>query len=344
MTADGTTGLLVGFGSIGRRHLTNLGRLGVKDWAVVHTGAGTLPFDPPADMRVYPTLARALASERPDFALVTNPTALHVSTAIACAEHGCDLLLEKPISNSLDGIDELVDAVERNGVSVLIGFQFRFHPAFRRIRELLDAGVVGAPEHVRVTWGEYLPDWHPWEDWRHGYAARPELGGGAHHTISHPFDYLRMLLGEPLDVRASLATAHPLGLDVAESVDAQIRFAGDVDATVHLDYWSRPQIHRLEMTCESGSIVWDYLAGRLATWSTTRPEWRTEDVPGIDRRDELFVDLATHFLDVVRGHARPVCTLRDGVHAVTLASAIEESSARDGARISLSTEADGMTQ
>jgi predicted dehydrogenase len=99
---------------------------------------------------------------------------------------------------------------------VLVGFQFRFDRALQRVSVLLREWAIGAPLHVRVVWGEHLPSWHPWEDWRVSYAARRDLGGGVHHTLCHPLDYLRMLFGDPTAVTASLASHGPLGLDVGE--------------------------------------------------------------------------------------------------------------------------------
>src|ERR1700735_4718320 len=101
------TGLLVGYGSIGRRHLTNLHAAGVSDWAMVHTGQGTLPVEPPCPIRIYADLSEALGEVSPAFAVISNPTSLHVSTALECVQAGCDLLLEKPVSHTLAGLDEL---------------------------------------------------------------------------------------------------------------------------------------------------------------------------------------------------------------------------------------------
>jgi len=326
-------GLLVGFGSIGRRHLTNLHRLGVDDWAVVHTGSGTLPFEPGFTVRAYTSLDEALAHERPAFAVVANPTAFHVSTALACVEHGCAVLVEKPVSHDLNGVEELRAAVARSGTHVLVGFQFRHDPGLARVATLLRDGSIGEPLHARAVWGEHLPDWHPWEDWHVGYAARRDLGGGVHHTISHPLDYLRMLFGEPVDVRATLSDAHPLGLDVAEAVDASFHFADGVTAEMHLDYWARPRTHRLEVIGSEGTISWDYVAGELRVWRAADDPCAIETIPGVDARDELFVRQSRHFLEVVAGSAEPACTLDDGVAALRLAAAIETSSQHRGQRV-----------
>ncbi len=319
------TGLLVGYGSIGRRHLENLHALGVEDWVVVHTGEGTLPFEPLGVVRVYSDLSAALAATTPTFAVIANPTAMHVRAAIACARRGCALLIEKPVSDRLDDLDALRRAVADAAVQVLVGFQFRFDPGLQRVRELLGSGAFGSPLHARVVWGENLPAMHPWEDWRLGYAARRDLGGGVHHSLCHPFDYLRMLFGEATSVTAKLH-AGPLRLDVAEAADVVIDY-GAVAAQVHLDFWSQPSTHRVEITCQTGSITWDYVAGALRTWSQDDGAWGSIAVPGVADRNALFVAEARHFLDIVNRKVLPQCSLEDGIRAVEMCVAIERADA-----------------
>lgn len=321
-------GLLVGYGSIGRRHLANLHSLGVQDWAVVHTGMGTLPLQPPCPVSTYLDLREALRHEEPAFAVVANPTSLHVETALACIDAGCHLLLEKPVSHTVEGLDTLASAAATNEIKILVGFQFRFHPALGRIRELLRRRTIGSPLHARAVWGEFLPSWHPWEDWRRSHAARRDLGGGVLH-ISHPLDYLRMLFGDPIGVVASLSENGPLGLDVPESADVLLRFDDGVAAQLHLDYWTRPTANRVEISCTDGSIYWDYLTGDFRVWDKVSEAWQPEVFPGVEARNDLFLSQARHFLDVIEGREQPVCTLEDGIEAVRLCAAIERSAARD---------------
>jgi predicted dehydrogenase len=321
------TGLLVGYGSIGRRHLTNLHSLGVTDWAVVHTGQGTLPLEVPCAARIYSDLPKALENEVPSFAVIANPTSLHIDAALACTNAGCGLLIEKPISHSLEGVDELAAATTAMDTKLLVGFQFRFHPALMRIRDLLRSGSMGAPLHARVIWAEHLPSWHPWENWRKSYAARAELGGGVHHTICHPFDYLRMLFGDPVTLFATLARGGPLELPVAEAADVVLCFSESFSAQVHLDFWCRPPMHRMDLICSEGSIHWDYMTGSLEVRSTNREGCQVEAFPSVTARNELFLNEARHFLGVLRGSEDSGCSLEDGIAVVRICEAIDRSAA-----------------
>jgi predicted dehydrogenase len=319
------TGLLVGFGSIGRRHLTNLHSLGVTNWAVVHTGHGTLSLELPCPGRVYSDLSKALENEVPRFAVIANPTSLHVGAALACANAGCGLLIEKPISHSLDGAEELKATTMSIGTKVLVGFQFRFHPALRRIRDLIASGTMGVPLHVRVIWAEYLPAWHPWEDWRKGYAARADLGGGVHHTICHPFDYLRMIFGDPIALFATLRHDGPLKLSVPEEAEVILYLPEGLRAHVHLDFWGRPPLHRMDVICTEGSIHWDYMSGLLEVRTPNGEGAQSTAFSGVEKRNELFLCEARHFLGVLAEEEASVCSIEDGIAAVQICEAIDRS-------------------
>lgn len=314
--------LLVGFGSIGRRHMRNLLALGERDIIVLRSGKSTLPVDELDSFTVEYEMEKALA-HRPDAAIIANPTALHLQAAIPAARAGCHLLLEKPISHTLEGLDELHSALQQSGRQVLVGFQFRFHPGLRKIAEWLQAGVIGRAASVRAHWGEYLPNWHPWEDYRKSYSSLSELGGGVALTLCHPFDYLRWLLGEIIGLQAMSGTLGGLELNVEDTVECLLRFQSGAIGSLHLDYIQRPGAHWLEIIGERGTIRWDNADG-AARLSVANPDaspgdWQVVVPPQGFERNTLFLDQMSHFLRVVRGEEAPICTLDDGEAALRLA-------------------------
>jgi predicted dehydrogenase len=320
--------VVAGSGSIGRRHIGNLQRLDAADLVVYRTGRRD-PHAPAVDGPEAFDLDRLLAGE-PTAVLVCNPSALHVPVALAAARAGVHLFVEKPLSHSRDGIDALRAEVGRKGLVALVGFQYRFHPGLRRARQWLFDGAIGDPVTARVHWGEYLPDWHPGEDWRRSYAAREDLGGGAIRTLCHPFDYLRWLLGEVESVFAETA-AGPLGLDVDEAAHVGLRFATGAIATVSLDYHHRPRTHALEVVGTRGRIRWSDDDGSAYLYDAARGRL-TPFVPQGFARNDMFLDEMCHFLACLDGLERPACTLEDGVAALEVALAALES-ARSGRRV-----------
>ncbi len=310
--------LIAGLGSIGRRHLRNLLALGEHDIILYRSRLSTLPDDELAGYPVETNLDAALA-HRPDAVIVANPTALHLDVAIPAAKAGCHLFVEKPISHSLDRMSDLRSAVRRGGGRVFVGFQFRFHPTLQVAARLLAEGAIGRPVAARAHWGEYLPDWHPWEDYRQGYAARLDLGGGVVLTLCHPLDYLCWLLGKAELVWAYTATLGDLRLPVEDVAEIGLHFPSGAVGSVHLDYLQQPAAHHLEIIGTQGTLRWDNTDGSLDVYRTGGTGWERSMPPEGFERNWLFLEEMRHFLTVVRDQVHPYCTLEDGIHTLEIA-------------------------
>lgn len=316
--------MIAGLGSIGRRHLKHLIALGQKDLLLYRTHHATLPDEGLQDYPVETDLDKALAWG-PDAVIVSNPTALHLDVAIPAARAGCHILLEKPVSHSLDGLGELQDEAKKNGAHILVGFQFRHHPGLQNIAEVLAAGEIGRPLSVRAHWGEYLPDWHPWEDYRKSYSARKDLGGGVVLTLTHPLDYLHWLLGDVEALWAFTGQVSDLELEVEDTAEIGLRFHSGVIGGLHLDYNQRPPRHQLEIVCSGGTLRWDNAARALEVYSVEEEGWLEYPLPPDFQRDDLFRAQMVHFIQVAEGKAQPLCTLGDGITALALALAVHRS-------------------
>ncbi len=328
--------LIAGLGSIGRRHFRNLIALGEKDIILLRSHRATLPDDELAGYPVETDIHEALKKHMPDAVIVANPTSLHLDIAIPAAKAGCHILLEKPVSDSLDRIDVLQKAAKKSGSKILVGFQFRYHPTLNKARELIQAGVLGKILTVHAHWGEYMPQWHPWEDYRQSYAARADLGGGVIHTLAHPLDYLRHLIGEVDSLWSFNGHVSTLEVDVEDVAEIGLRFVDGAIGGVHLNYVQRPPSHRLEIVGTDGTLHWDNADGILhffkmpaafGTWSASPPEAVVERFapPEGFERNQLFVAQTRHFVETASGESEPRCTLADGVQALRLALAAQES-------------------
>lgn len=325
--------LIAGLGSIGRRHLRNLASLGEKDIVLYRTHKSTMPEVDLAGYLVVTDFQQALDT-KPDAMIVSNPTALHLDVAIPAAESGIHLLLEKPISHTRERVTELEQAVENNEVKVLMGFQYRFHPTLRKLKELLFAGEIGRTVSCRAHWGEYLPNWHPWEDYRKSYAARHDLGGGVVLTLCHPFDYLRWIFGEVDSLWGITAEAEDLPIGAESIADAGLVFASGMTGTVHLDYIQRPGAHTLEVIGTEGTLRWDNTSGDLRIYRAGSHEWTTIAPPQGFERNSLFVSEMTAFLDLLHGEAVSPCSLGDGIKALDITLGVLDS-ARENRKINL---------
>ena len=264
---------------------------------------------------------------------MANPTALHLDIAIPAAQAGCSILLEKPISHDLERVDELESALEKGGGRLLVGFQFRFHPGLMRAKRLIADGEIGRIISAHVHFGEYLPAWHPWEDYRKGYAARADLGGGVVRTQSHALDYLPWLVGRVEAVWGFTARLSDLEVDVDDTAKIGLRFENRALGSLHLDYNQQPPSHHFEIIGTQGSLQWDLSDGAVRIYrapsATGRKlegtgTWEVYPLSAGWERNVMFMDEMRHFVSVVRDQTPPTCSLEDGIRVMKLIEAVEE--------------------
>lgn len=316
--------VIAGTGSIGQRHLRNLVAIGGPPPILYSSGLGMLPLPPgfPVERRIDSALQHA-----PCAVIVANPTSHHLTTALEAARAGAHLLIEKPISHTLDGLGTLRAEQQRHRLRILIGYQFRFHPMLRRVREWIAGGRIGRVVAAHAHGGEYLPDRRPWEDYGASYSAREDLGGGVLLTLSHPFEYLAWLFGPVQRVSARIRAAPGLELRAEGMAQVLLEFESGAVASVHLDYVQRPPANRLEILGTHGKIRWSARSGVARLISAAGPPARVRRPPPGFRRNDLFLAELRHFLDCIARGAAPGCSLADGVHALRIALAARQSAA-----------------
>jgi predicted dehydrogenase len=323
--------LVVGLGSIGRRHARNWARLGLGEVLVCRSARQPLPEPPGIEAREFGSLEDAL-NERPDVVLVTNPTSLHMATAVRALEAGAHVLVEKPISHSLEGVERLQESKHE----VMVGYNLRFHPGLQRLRQLLKAGAVGKPLSVRADVGEYLPDWHPWEDYRASYSGRRDLGGGPVLTFSHEIDTVYWLLGMPSRVTAAATHASALEIDTEDIAEIVLSYPDGALASIHVDYVRRPTRRQVEVVGEAGTLCWEFEANRLLRYAPATREWIVEQGDPRFERNDMFMAELCEFAARARGDTRDAigADARQGIEVLKVALGALRS-AGEGRRIAL---------
>jgi predicted dehydrogenase len=316
--------LIVGLGSIGKRHLRNLAKLGITNLSVLSKSRNLLPDDNLPQFSLETSLTEAL-NKKPTAVIIANPTSLHMKIALKAAAAKCHLFIEKPISHTMDGVEELQKFVKQHNLKVQTGFQFRFHPSLQTIKKWLKNDTIGKVVSVHVHWGEYLPSWHPWEDYRSGYSARQDLGGGVVLTLSHPFDYLRWLFGKITNIYAMIDKLSDLELDTEDAAQVSFRFKSGIIGSVYLDYIEQPPKHNLIIIGQKGKIYWDN-ANSIAILYYANNSKQIFEPPSDFERNTLFLNEMSHFIDCIKKNQQPRCNLKDGIRALQIALAIKQSS------------------
>ena len=332
--------LMIGLGGIGQRHTRNLRALLGDSVEIIayrvrrqmHVVTPTMGADESRNVedvysiRAFYELEEALA-EKPDIAFVCNPSSLHIPVTLACLRAGCDVFIEKPLADSLDGTDELVRVAEEHKRIAMVGYQLRFHPCLLKLAETVRSGQLGNLLAVRATIGEYLPNWHPYEDYRQMYASRADLGGGVVLSQIHEVDYLYSLFGLPSRIYALGGHWSELEIDVEDT--ASILMECSVDGRpfpihLHQDYLQSPPSRQCEVIGDRGRVVMDLHAMTVCVFTRGNKEPDVHSFAGFER-NQLFLDQTRHFLDCVQSRQRPVVDLRDGQQSLRMALAVKAS-------------------
>ena len=318
--------LIVGCGSIGRRHLENLKALSAGEIAVFDTDRDrALLAENNYGVRSFASYEAALAAN-PDAVLVCTPTSLHLDYALAAVKSDSHVFIEKPISHSLEGLDDFASIARDRNRIVLIGCNFRFHWGIRLVKQFMEAGKAGKVLFADAEFGHYLPDWHPWEDYRQTYSARKELGGGIIFDSIHELDYLYWLFGKAGEVFSSVGKVSSLEIDVEDIAEMTVKFDSGVLARVHLDYIQRAYHRSLKVVGEEGVITWDLKKNTVDWYAGVEKFWHTS-MPDADYNiNDMYVDEMKHFISCLKGEASPLADAGEGKSVLQIALAARRSS------------------
>lgn len=321
-----STSLIVGSGSIARRHLANLRMLRPKSRIIVLRRQQSVSGDLPEADRVVNTLEDAI-HECPETAIVANPAPFHVPIAQALAEAGCHLLVEKPFSDRMDGLDALIDTCASRGVTLMVGYNLRFCPSLQAMARMVAEGAVGRVLHVNAEIGQYLPDWRPATDYRAGVTAQASLGGGALLELSHEIDIALWLGGPVASLTASLGRVGDLEIDTEDCVDLLVNFSSGARGHVHMDLLQRVPTRGCRVVGSEGTLEWDYFEDTLRLG---RPgeTWRQLEVPRLNQRNDMYLNELGHFFACVEQGVLPLVPGSAGRAVLAVALAARESAAK----------------
>ncbi len=311
--------LVCGVGSIGLRHLQNLKLLGHQDILVYSTGKSVMvgKKEELEGLKIYNSLEEAL-KQKPDVCMIANPTSMHTDIAIKAATAGCHLYIEKPLSHTLKDLDVLQNIVDEKSLTTFITYQFRYNPHIIKLKEIFETSreKYGQPLYATTEWSEYLPDWHPWEDYKQGYSARKELGGGVLLTQIHPMNYLNYIFGEIKDVKINKIATQVLDIEVDDIADLLISFENGMSGHVHIDFLQKPRVHTMKIVTSKGRFEWDYHQNSLSFVDmNSQKEYFTND--GFERND-MFVSMLKDFMLTVRNNSKTRFDLREAIQELKL--------------------------
>lgn len=316
--------LVVGSGSIARRHLANLRRLlPNSEVGCVSASGRILAVGETAASIQLPSLAAAL-EWAPDLAVVASPAPLHLDHACLLLDAGIPVLIEKPLSDRMERVHAAAPLLTRHRQNIEVAYNLRFLSSARHMKMLIDRRRVGDVLGLQIDAGQYLPDWRPEANYRDQVSANLSLGGGVLLELSHELDYLMWLFGGFDRVFCIAGNSGQLEIDVEDHADILLSRKG-LTARVHLDFLQRRVSRSCKVIGANGTLHWDLVANRIALYSPAGEEILFHD-PTADRND-MYIEQLSGFIDVAAGRAAPRVTLDDALAVLDMIEAMRQSAA-----------------
>ena len=316
--------LVIGAGSIGRRHIQCLLEMGVGDVLIAEPAEkNRLAAEKDFDVKEsFADIDQALERDY-EGVVVAVPNFLHREVGCKVIDKKLNLLLEKPIEIALEPAVKIAEAVKSNGVVCLVGYCLRFEAGLREIFEIIGSGRLGKIYSVDVSTGHYLPAWRPGIDYRLTYSSQKAQGGGVCLDLSHEFDYFRWLFGEAKEVLSVARKVSDLEIDVEDLAECIITTESGIIGRVHLDYLSRVPDRRLSINGSEGKLEYDLNARKLKTFYEGDDEWKIKE---FDKdRNLMYKGQLGHFIDCVQKGTEPLITADDAIKTLELALRVRSS-------------------
>jgi len=313
-----------GCGRIGRMHARNLARHPRAELVSVYDIAPAAAEEVSRELGVKAaaSVEQALADPAVQAVLIATSTDTHVPLIIASAKAGKAVLCEKPVDLDLARAEHCWREIAALRPTVMIGFNRRFDPSFRALRERIGKGEIGTLEQVTITSRDPAPP----------PLAYITVSGGLFRDMTiHDFDMARYLAGDIAELQATGATL----------VDPAIGEAGDIDsamvvmraasgALVHISN-SRRSVYGYDQRIEAFGSAGMLQAGNR--YATTVAAWSAEGTARrdpvlhffIERYQDAYAAEIDNFVDAVANGTAPLASFADGVEALRLADAALES-------------------
>jgi predicted dehydrogenase len=322
--------LIIGLGSMGKRRIRNLKYLNAGEiFAFDVKEERRKEAEEKYGIKTFGDFDDAM-SINPDALIISVPPDLHAQYTIAAAKAGKHFFCEADVVT--DGMEELIELCQKANIVAAPSCTMRFHPLIRTIKKLVDDGVIGKILCLTYHCGQYLPDWHPWEDYRTFYVARRRTGAGR-EMVPFELDWISWVVGK-IDVVSCLkGKLTNLDIDIDDAYQLLLKFNSGTIGSLLIDVISRVPYRMLKLISESGIISWDWSNKYIEVFDAESKEWRkyhqeeeTITEKGYVAAENMYIHEMDHFVKAVKGEVKYMNSFEDDYKLMKTLLAAEESS------------------
>jgi predicted dehydrogenase len=299
--------LIIGLGSIARKHITALQSLKVD--AEIYALRSNLNAVIEEDVENIYDLENSTVVF--DFAIISNPTNLHYEYIEKFAHKRIPLFIEKPAIHSLENADELVQLIEDKKIVTYVACNLRFHPCIKFLKNKIDTEALRINE-LNVYCGSFLPDWRPAKDFRTIYSANAAMGGGVHLDLFHELDYTTWLFGLPSKSKSVLRNISSLEIDAVDYANYILEY-NTFTASIILNYYRRKPKREIEIVLDEGTWTVDLIKNEI---KNDAGEYLFQAID-FNVKDTYSLQL-NYFIDCLKNKQVPINSLKESVEILKI--------------------------
>lgn len=318
--------VIVGTGSIGRRHIENILRVEPKaEFIFLRQSGRHDSLSEGLGARVVTSVEQAVKFN-PDCAIIATPSSLHTDFVLAFIQYGIAMYVEKPVVINQPDIERVYVSIKEFDyrATTLVGCNLRFLNSLRAMKEVLESGRLGQVARGVFQAGQWLPGWRPAQNYQDSYSADPERGGGVIWDLIHEIDSARYLLGDFERVMSMTSLYAPL--KIKSDAVANILLGkknGSPLISIGLDYVARKPVRRYEIYGEKGALIWDLPQQRLLFEDENGMELITDDPEDFNVAKTYEVAIK-EFLSAVKSDSDTSQNIQEGLKSAELAVKAKE--------------------
>jgi len=305
--------LVVGTGSIGKRHLGNFqkyfDKCDIADSRDDRINECNKKFKINNSFLSYD---EAFRNNDYDVVLITLPPHLHLDVAKKAVKKDINLFIEKPLGMNNQGWLEIAKECSKKQLVNYVAYCHRHINYTKKFKEILDTKKFGKILNVSMKWGSYLPDWHPWEDYRSFYMAKKDQGGGALLDESHGLDLVRYFFGEVKEVFAIVDKTSELEISSDDHALLTLRMKDNTLVQINFDLVARVPSCKMEVTAENGTLIWDRVNHKIQAYEIEKQKWE-EDVYSKEDFLNMYINQTDYFIKCLKQKSKPMNDIYDAM-------------------------------
>jgi len=322
--------MIIGLGSMGKRRIRNLLALGEKQIY----GFDIKKHRIEEAVRLYniepAEKTDIISTDDVDVLFICVPPAQHLEYIKLAVENKKHCFIEASVVS--DGLIQLADEIDKTDLKVYASCTLRFHPAVKKIKELINGGAIGTVSNFSYHSGQYLPDWHPWEDIRDYYVSSKSTGG-CREIVPFECSWLNDIFGKIKKVTGIYGKTIDLGVDIDDVYAVAMQYKSGVIGTLLVDVVSRFAVRQMIINGDKGQILWDWNSSDIKLYSSDNAQWESYEITkgksadGYNKNitEDMYVEEAGVFLDSIRKRLPVYNSLRDDIYTLNCLYSVENS-------------------